>query len=126
LRHLPKLANAVSVRAGVDGVVFEDGEFVGPNLTHVFEYYVAANSQFRETMQELRMLKTQTDATVIAKLRVIARTPPERLQGLRSITLRRSMAKLLENVLQNSGRGEFEKVLSSLAPPEPNVWKQQR
>jgi uroporphyrinogen-III decarboxylase len=112
MKHLPKMAKAF-VRAGVDGVVFDDGGFVGPNRSQVYEYYVATAKRFQEMCRELRGLKAQPDAVIQAKLSEMAKRTVEWVAPLLSISFQ-PILKHLRRILDQRGREAYEKALTEL------------
>jgi hypothetical protein len=122
VKHLPKMSQA-AVRGWIDGVVFDDGEFSGPNRSFVFDYYVAAGKRFHETVRELHALKTQPDLALRAKLSEMSKEAPEWVAQGWTISFRSTFARYLQNTLDQKGRDAYEKALAALKSPVPSVRK---
>jgi hypothetical protein len=57
--HLPLVPSGGSVQAGIDGVVFADGSFAGPNKLHLWERYVATrNAEHDEALAVFNLMKS--------------------------------------------------------------------
>ena len=124
LRNLPQVADSLTVRVSLDGIVFEDGEFLGPDKTETFKYLRYQVESFQEVLSEVSAMRSQPDELVQARLEELSRAGTNIVDARLQMT-RRATAGSLLHTLKTEGRRRMEQAALYMAdsPPFPDIWK---
>lgn len=105
------IARSPIIRVSLDAVVFDNGEFQGPDLFGSFAAITNAHANLMSFFSDLKALAGQPDQNVQAKLTEVIQAKPLGMNQAVSFTKRTNQARLLEFILTTMGRAEFERVL---------------
>jgi hypothetical protein len=106
-RTLSTLTASPEIAVSLDGVVYDDGEFVGADRSETFLYLRQERAQVQAIAKEFRDIDSMTDQAILARLAVIANAPPERTPGGRGVFRQRLVADSLRARLTAGGREAF-------------------
>jgi hypothetical protein len=105
------IARSPTIRVSLDAVVFDNGEFQGPDLFGSFAATTTAHAYLMSFLSDLKTLAGQPDQNVQAKLTEVIQAKPLGLNQAVTFSKRTAQARLLQAVLTMKGRAEFERVL---------------
>jgi hypothetical protein len=116
LQMYDRIANSPTIRVSLDAVVFDNGEFQGPDLFGSFAAMTSAHAYIVDFLSELKALAGQPDQNVQAQITAViqAKPPLEQPNQMAAFLKRTSRARLLQGILTTKGRAEFERMLESL------------
>lgn len=105
------IARSPTIRVSLDAVVFDNGEFRGPDLFGSFAAMTTAQAYLMNFLSDLKALAGQPDQNVQAKLTEVIQAKPFGLNQAVSFSKRTRQARLLQAALTINGRAEFERIL---------------
>ena len=107
------IAHSPTIRVSLDAVVFDNGEFQGPDLFGSFAAITNAHAYIMNLLSDLKALTGQPDQSVQAKLTEVIEAKPFGLNQNQMVSFlkRNTQARLLQGILSLKGRAEFERVL---------------
>ena len=108
------IARSPAIRVSLDAVVFDNGEFQGPDLFGSFGAATTAHAYVMGFLSDLKAMAGQPDQDVQAKLTEVLQAKPLGVNQAVSFSNRDRLARLLQGILTMKGRAEFESMLDSL------------
>jgi hypothetical protein len=115
-----------NVKASLDWVIFDNGEFAGPDLDHGFERMLLEEEARWSVVRALRDMSASSDSEILAFLEDIIRAQPSASYAplLHDyVTLARSRTAMdMRSQLRSKGRVQFNSFLTSLVP-RATLWR---
>jgi hypothetical protein len=105
------IARSPTIRVSLDAVVFDNGEFQGPDLFGSFALVTTAHADLMNFLSDLKALAGQPDQNVQAKLTEVIKAKSFGVIQAVSFAKRTATARVLQITLTMQGRAEFERVL---------------
>ena len=121
-----RIARSPTIRVSLDAVVFDNGEFQGPDLFGSFAAIATAHTHLMNFLSDLKALAGQPDQNVQAKLTEVIQAKPLGMDQAITFSKRTTQARLLQAILTMRGRAEFERTLDQTYrrySSQPGVWK---
>jgi hypothetical protein len=125
LAQLDRIKNGPSIRASLDSVLYDNGQFAGPDVANTFDNLIEENVAITGLFKELRGLTGASDSQIESRLNEVAESPQKEpmatIKASRAQMRRASKADYLASILRYQGRPAFNKAVADYQ--EPAVWK---
>jgi hypothetical protein len=128
LAQLNAIKNLSVVKVSLDAVLFDNGQFAGPDTANTFGALTAEKAAFARLFNTLQSMSDATDAQILDALKGIAATAENEAGTAKTPNDTRihsrvaSRASVLAQTLQNQGRMAFNQ--SVAAYHEPTLFKE--